>query len=337
MGAYYVFYFKANTYLQQIAQHTDEITRVMKSWLYPFYQIGLAGAGNVLSLIIVALISIALFAVVYYILSRSFLRIATANRGEKKAVYREKTVKAVGGNAALLRREFKHFTASATYMLNCGLGTIMMLAAAVLLVIKAPQVRQFLSGMYLEMPVTERLLPVILVGFAMMIGGMNDITAPSVSLEGRSLWLVQSLPVRSRDVLRSKQLLHLIVTLPPAVLMILCTCIVMQLGVVKTILLTAICILFVFLSSASGLAINLLRPNLNWTNEGVPVKQSLGVFLALFGGWILAAIIVVPYVFLGQIMASEIYLGICAVVLFLAVVMINLWIVKRGTVIFENL
>ncbi len=337
LAAYYVFYFKANTYLQQIAQHTDEVSRVMQSWLYPFYQMGLAGAGSWLSLVIIALISAALFALVYFVLSRSFLRIATVNRGEKKAVYREKPVKAAGVKAALLRREFKRFTSSANYMLNSALGTVLMLAACVLVAVKAGDIRPFLSRLYLEMPSMTRLVPVILAGVAMMVVGMNDITAPSVSLEGRSLWLVQSLPVRARDVLNAKQLLHLSVTMPVAVGMMLCLCIVMQLPPVQTVLLTAICILFVLLSSAGGLALNLLRPNLNWTNEGVPVKQSLGVFIALFGGWILAAILIVPYLFLGKFLAPELYLGICAAVLALAVALLNLWLRKKGAVIFENL
>ncbi len=337
LSLYYIFYFKANTYLQQIAQHADEVTRVMKSWLYPFYQMGLAGAGNVLSLLIVALIAAALFAVIYVVLSRSFLRLATVNRGQKKAVYREKTVKAAGARSALLRRECKRLTGSANYMLNCALGTVLMLGATVLVVIKAAAIRAGLSRLYLELPVLQRLMPVLLVGAAMLIASMNDITAPSVSLEGRSLWLIQSLPVRARDVLRAKQELHIFITAPCALLMILSICLVMQLPAAQTLLLAVICLLFVLLSSAGGLAINLLRPNLNWTNEAVPVKQSLGVFIALFGGWVLAAIVIVPYVFLGGVLAPELYLLITAAILALAVFLLNLWLNKKGAAIFEAL
>ena len=334
---YYVFIFKANTYLQQITQHTDDVARAMRSWLYPFYQMGLAGAGNGLSLAIIALISAALFAVVYFVLSRSFLRIVTANRGEKKAVYREKPVKAAGVKAALLRREFKHFTASATYMLNCGLGLIMMLVAAVLVVIKAPQIRPVLSRLFLENPPFIRLTPVVLAGITMSIVGMNAVTAPSVSLEGRSLWLVQSLPVTARNVLDAKQMMHLALVLPVSVLMSLCLCLVLQMPIAQCVLVIAICVLSVCLSSAGGLALNLLRPNLNWTNEGVPIKQSMPVFIALFGFWGLAAAVVVPYIFLSSVLLPELYLGIWCFVLGLSVALINLWIAKRGAAIFENL
>ena len=337
LALYYVFYFKANAYLQQIAQHTDEISRAMKSWLYPFYQMGLAGAGNVLSLLIVALFAAALFAVIYLVLSRSFLRIATQNRGEKKAVYREKTVKAASVRSALLRREFKHFTSSATYMLNCALGTILMLGAAVVVLIKAPVVREVLNEFYQEIPVLARLMPVIMVGVAFFIASMNFITAPSVSLEGRSLWLIQSLPVRSKDVLRSKQQLHLSVTMPVALLMIVCLCAVTQLPALQAVLVSVICLLYVSLSSAGGLAINLLKPNLNWTSESVPIKQSTGSLIAMFGGWVLAAIFVVPYLFLGSFVPPELYLALIVLLLSLAVLGLNLWLDKRGAVIFENL
>ena len=334
---YYVFIIKVNTSLREIATHTEEIARAMKSWLYPFYQMGLAGVGNMLSLLIIALIAAALFAVVYIVLSRSFLRIVTQNRGQKKAVYREKTVKAAGMKSALLRREFKRFTASATYMLNCGLGLVMMLGIAVLVVIKAAQIRPVLSRLLLENPSFAPLLPVILAGLAVSIVGMNAITAPSVSLEGKSLWLIQSMPVRARDVLDAKQMMHLVLVLPLTILMSLCLCLVAQMPIAQSVLFIAICALSVCLSSAGGLALNLLRPNLNWTSEGVPIKQSMPVFIALFGFWALAAAIIVPYIFLGKVLRPELYLGIWCIVLGLSVALINLWIARRGAAIFENL
>ena len=177
LAAYYLFYFKAMRYFQEFSQHVDALSHTMKTGLYPFYQMGMAGAGNLLSLLLVALAVLALFALVCWVLARSFLRLVTTHRGEKKAVYREKTVKASSARAALLRRELKHFTSSAAYMLNCSLGLVMMLATAVLAVIKAPEIRQALGRLYLDHPSFSRLLPVLLAGIAMVFVGMIDITA----------------------------------------------------------------------------------------------------------------------------------------------------------------
>ena len=55
-----------------------------------------------------------------------------------------------------------------------------------------------------------------------LVAGMNLLTVPSVSLEGEQLWQLQSLPVTPWQVLRAKLDLHLLVTLPPALLCLAC-------------------------------------------------------------------------------------------------------------------
>ena len=47
---------------------------------------------------------------------------------------------------------------------------------------------------------------------ACLMASTNYITAPSISLEGRTLWILRSLPVSAWDVLVSKLMLHLLVT-----------------------------------------------------------------------------------------------------------------------------
>ena len=53
-------------------------------------------------------------------------------------------------------------------------------------------------------------------GMVCTAAAMNFITAPSVSLEGDTLWLLQSLPVTPQQVLRAKVELQLLLTLPGA-------------------------------------------------------------------------------------------------------------------------
>ena len=91
--------------------------------------------------------------------------------------------------------------------------------------------------------------------------------------------------------------------------MSLCLCLVAQMPIAQSVLFIAICALSACLSSAGGLALNLLRPNLNWTSEGVPIKQSMPVFIALFGFWALAAAIIVPYIFLGKVLRPNVNIG----------------------------
>ena len=50
----------------------------------------------------------------------------------------------------------------------------------------------------------------LLAGGICVMGAMNDMAAPSVSLEGKNIWVVQSLPVPAWYVLRAKLTMHLL-------------------------------------------------------------------------------------------------------------------------------
>ena len=67
-----------------------------------------------------------------------------------------------------------------------------------------------------EKSVFNFLVPLLLIAAVCLLASMNDMAAPSVSLEGKSLWLAQSLPVKPWQVLRAKLAVHLTLTGVPA-------------------------------------------------------------------------------------------------------------------------
>ena len=50
----------------------------------------------------------------------------------------------------------------------------------------------------------KKIISVLLCAVMGLVAAMNDMAAPSVSLEGKSLWLLQSTPVTPWQVLRAK-------------------------------------------------------------------------------------------------------------------------------------
>ena len=82
---------------------------------------------------------------------------------------------------------------------------------------------------------------------------------------------------------------------------------------------------------------NLLKPNLDWTNEVIPIKQSMAVFVAMFGGWILIAVFAVAYVLLDDIISPVVFLLFVAAVLFVAVAATEWWLRTKGRKIFAEL
>ena len=339
LAVYYVGYFRLNTFLREILEHAEVLDRAIRR-LYPLYVFGRAAEGDGVSLLVFAAIALALTALCAWILSRSFIRIVTMKRGDgaKKADYRTKTVqKASGASAALLRRELKRFTSSSAYMLNCGLGLILLLAAAAAAVIKRGALRTALAGIAENMPGLVPALPVLLCGAVILLAAMNPISAPSVSLEGKTLWLLQSLPVRTADVLNAKLRLHLYLCAGPTVLCAAALAWVFELDFALAIYAVILSLLATMLFAELGLALNLLRPSLSWTNETVPIKQSMPVFVVIFGGWALAGLVIGLYFLLRRFCSMQYYLLGCIVVFAVLDRLLNGWLMHRGVERFRAL
>lgn len=333
LGAYYYMYYKLSDIVNLLAQNSEEIGNIFKTALFPVYYIGLAATGNALPLILSAVTVIALFAVVYWILSRSFIKIATANRGNKKVKYKEKKLASSSLGRALFRKELKRFTSSSTYMLNCGLGTVFILIAAGYLIFQG----SVFNGYFTEVPFLNNFKVLAAAVVVSFVVSMNDITAPSISLEGKSIWILQSMPVPAWEVLKAKLNLHLCITAIPVLIFTVCADIVLMLDIFSAILLPVFSILFVLFTACLGLMINLKKPNLNCKNETAAVKQNIGIILTMFIGWVALLLLALPYIPLVFFVSSQIYLLCCTVLVGAVTALMLYWLKNRGTKIFERL
>lgn len=334
IALYYYVYSNAYTLLQSIVQNAQVIGEKIKGAAYPLYLFGKTGEGELVPVLVTVAVSVALLAATYFVMERSFLKIATASGKTARKEYREKRTRLKSADAALFSKELSRFLASPIYMLNCALGVVFLLVAGVALLIKGP----FLVNLFVvEMGFGTDLVAVLSVVAVCAITTMNDITAASVSLEGKTIWLSQSLPVSAWQALRAKFNLHMLITSVPTLFCSLCVCIVLRPGIGVAAVVFVLPLLFVALSAAFGLALNLKIPNLSWTSETVAVKQSFSVLITMFSGWILSAALAVVYYLLFMkidvlwffIAASALITALCAGCL--------LWIKKRGVEIYKSL
>ncbi len=332
LGAYYYFCGNMSTIIEKILTNPTGLGDKVKGALYPFYQMGLAAEGDALAMLIFVVIIVVLYAAVYVVLNRSFLKLATANRGSSKAKYVEKRVESRSQAQALLYKELRRFLGSVNYMLNCGLGIVFMLFAAVMLIVKKDTIVLLCTLIN-----NEGLVALIAVAAICAMSSMNDISAPSVSLEGKNIWLLQVVPVSGWDILKAKLSLHLILTLVPVAVLTVCVELVIKPSLLFAILIPIIMVLFVLLMAVLGLVFNLKMPNLNWTSEVVPIKQSASVTLALFGGWGIELVLGVGYYFLYDYIRPSIFMICVCGLLFAANVLLLRWLKTRGSRIFERL
>ena len=332
IAGYYYVYFRASELLKSVLANAASLSIKIRGFAYPLYLMGRAGEGDGLALLGFSAMAIVLLGIVCFVMSKSFLGMAaksagtTAGKG-KKAVIRRRTV-----GAALVGKELQRFTSSATYMLNCGLGTLLLPIAAVALLIKADYIRELVFS--IGLPVNCALEACAI---TCMMASMNDITAPSVSLEGKNLWLLQSLPVAPWEVLKAKLRLHLLVTLPPVFLCGAAMIVVFRPDLLSALAVLVLPALFVVLQGAFGLTVNLLSPNLEWTDEVVPVKQSVGVLLSMMGGWALVIALGGVYWLLKDLISVPVYLAFCLALLLGMAGGLLWWLKNKGTKLFAAL
>ena len=110
--------------------------------LFAFGSVGVGDAKA--TLIMLALVAVT-FLMMWFLISKSFLQVATSTGKVSKVVYHKKTMKQESVTKALLFREFKHFTSSPGYMLNSGLGIFLMPICAVALLWKGRKIFIMLS------------------------------------------------------------------------------------------------------------------------------------------------------------------------------------------------
>ncbi len=332
IALYYFVYFKANEAIRNIVMNAAEIGAKISSFSQVLVNFGKACAGNAAELGIETAIVFGITLLVYYVLSHSFIKIVTTSTGSTRVKYKTKRIKVLTPAKAILRKEFGRFTASPNYMLNCGLGILFIPAVAVFAVVKRSAAVDAVAEFGLE-----NYLPLAIAALMCTLASMNDTTAPSVSLEGKSIWIPQSLPLDPWIALRAKLLMHGILTLPLVLVATIVISVVLNVGLVDGVLVVVITMLYVLLSGMFGLFVNLKRPSLNWTNEIYPIKQSLSVFIGMFSGWGYAALLVAGTLLLKRWISFEVFFGIYIVLTVIADFLLYRWLKNKGTKVFAEL
>lgn len=334
IAIYYFAYFKAGSFIGEIVANIALYGEDLHASAPVVFGIGRAFEGDLLPLLLVTLAVAALFALTWFILSRSFLKIATATGKTERKVYRETRAKRKTVFSAMLAKEFSRFTGSANYMLNCGLGTLLLFVSGVLLLVRGGAFAGVLESVF----EADDAVPVLLTTAVCLVCSMNDMAVPSVSLEGKTLWISRSLPVDAWTALRAKCSVQLLLTAPGALFAAVCAAIAMRTALITGLLMALCCAAFAFFSAYFALYIGLHNVNLVWTNEISVIKQGSQVLIALLAGWAAPVILALPYMLvLHGKLSGEAYLALLTLVLALAAALFRRWLRTKGAERYENL
>lgn len=334
LGAYFYFYSRFNIYLSNMVENPMQYAEGLSS--VPFlYRLGAAMAdGDLVTTLLFTLASLVIFVLVCAVLTVTFSRTATTKGSGAKTVYVEKKANVHSPQAAVLRRELAWFFKSPAYFLNAGLGAVLAPVGMVLLLVN----KRAITNVFAQLPpeLTEILLCFVPLMLCMLCS-MILLTAPSISLEGRTLWISRSIPVSTADILRAKLRAQNVIGVPSILLLSIAAALVFGGGVQAVVLMLLSPILFEIFVGLLGLMENLRHPNFNWVNETQAVKSSVAALVAIFGSW---GVLFIP-VFVGLAWGDKLNVTMIVWIFTAVIAVLDLlmyrWIFTKGVRKYEEL
>lgn len=334
LGLYWFGYSKIGTYLNLLLQYSEAIADKVQ-FFSPLYWYGSAIAdANLLYLLFTALLCIVPFVLVCLVLSKTFLQTATTKRGFAHIQYEKKGLKTSSVSGTLLRREFSRLLHCSAYIVNAGLGVLFLIVGGIMLLVKQDMVQMLLTMLP---DISGMIAPIAALVLSMMIG-MVLFTAPSISLEGKTLWILRSLPVSTKAIFRAKLNLHIFITLPAALFAAVCLILCFELGTADMICMLLCALLFTLWSAEIGLVFNLRHPTMDWISETQAVKSGISVLFTMLANFVIVLVPGALYLFLlaEQISGQVFLIGYLALLALLDWLLMH-WLNTKGCRIFDAL
>jgi ABC-2 type transport system permease protein len=165
---------------------------------------------------------------------------------------------------------------------------------------------------------------------------MTTISACTISMEGKNIWLLKSTPVNEKKLFLAKSTLQMIIILPFVLISGAIISLSMDFAVFDWIIVLTIptmtCVLFAF----GGVLINLWLPMLEWEDETKVVKQSMAVLVAMLSGMVVALLPWGIYEFLEELTVLNQFL-VFVIINTIAILTVNIVLFTWGVKAFRKL
>lgn len=305
---YFAVYSQAGAILSAMAESGNAIAGALQTWVWPLYAMGRGCTGNILLLLAFAAICAALFAIVYRLLSATFLRSAITRRSGRRRKLDIRGVKAGSTGSALTHKELRRFLGSPVYLTNMGLGIILTVALPMLGIV----FRGVLTEVVTALDVKPYLALVLCAVLSFTVSTVC-ISAPSVSLEGKSLWILKSLPVPTRQILLSKLGFHCRLAIPVTMAAGLILAVTFGCSLPDILLTALVPGLLALFCALLGMVSGLRWARLDWINEAYPCKQSVAVLVSMFGTMAIPLLFALLYLTVFcSLLSPTVFLVVCA-------------------------
>jgi ABC-2 type transport system permease protein len=304
----------------------------MFNGIYPLVSMynNILSNSNILSLILFIALPIILFMVYIKLMVIFYSKINDGLSSYKKnKKYKIGVLKRNTPLLALYKKELKRYFSSVIYVTNTAMGAIMLTLSVIGIVIAGGDKINQILGMPGFSTAISSIGPLIMGAFCML----NCSTHSSISLEGKNLWIIKSLPVDTKKIFYSKIMVNLTILVPAILINSTIFCIYLKTNLIMTLYMFITPLIYSLFISIIGLIINLHFPIFNWKNEIKVIKQSMSSFIAIFVGM---GIAIIPFT-IKYSMSNELFTTIVTSAVLLITIASYLYMNSYGIKIFNKL
>ncbi|PXV96113.1 ABC-2 type transport system permease protein [Lachnotalea glycerini] len=279
---------ESSTDLSRFTQLGEQISKQINS-VYPPSELFEKAINNqdIAALLSFIIISVAWYVLFVQVLSLKYKSIHTAIfTHSTKSNYKIQNLKTSSVLKALYRKEIKRFFSSYAYVLNVGMGAIMAFIMVIAVFVLNPEQLERIA----KIPNIQNMLIKIIAFVFSAVIAMSCTTSVALSLEGKNLWILKSLPIGTKTIMNSKILVNLTITIPIAILFGILMNLKWKTDFITRIMLFIIPIIYSILSAVWGMFINIKLPNYDWESETTVIKQGMSSAIGMLGGPVFAIV-----------------------------------------------
>ena len=280
--------FNSNGLLNKIVENATSINEMISKIYYPAgLYIDLITNFNIQSLLIFIGIHIGVAALTIFVLSKIYFKINSNTKkvSAKKTNNSSYKIKTSNQTVSLIKKELKKFISSPVFVTNAGFGLVLFLLGVMIAVIKFDGFASSIAdATQMDIGVIQSYIPLALLAFIIAASLMTSITSSMISLEGKSINLLKSLPIKPYTIIQSKVLTAVLIMIP--VFLVGDIIVIARFGcsIPQAIMILVGTIVLPFVSETIGIIMNLKYPKMDATSDTEVVKQSFSSTISVFIG-----------------------------------------------------
>ena len=324
--------FKLKDIITSVVQNAMSINNTLTNIYYPAkLYIQLIQDFKIQDFLMLLAINIIPTILFIYIASINYFKVISKSKETSSSTKRKKNtqnIKTKSKIQALVSKEIKRYFSSTVYIFNTSFGIILMLVITITLCVNLDgAINAVLEGenIGLTMEQIKSYIPKIYFQIVIYTACMTSITSSSISLEGKSLYILKTIPIEIRKIFKAKIITSNIITMPIMFVSKIIFFIIFRPKIKDIIFILLATIIMPTLTAVIGLLVNLKHPKLNASSDTEVVKQSASSGISVLIGMVLGMVSIVTAV----IFYNSIDLCYIIELTILTVITIVLWTILK--------